>query len=101
VWLVRFDPSLGGEIQKTRPALVLSNDIPNARLNRVQVVTLSTQVTRLYPSEAYVMLNGERRKAMGDQLTTTSKIRLIRPLGALSADDVQAVVRAVSIQLAI
>ena len=36
VWLVSFDPSVGGEIQKTRPAVVLNNDTANAVLNRIQ-----------------------------------------------------------------
>ena len=99
VWLVAFDPSVGGEIQKTRPAVVLSNDTANALLNRVQVVPVSSQVGRLYPAEAYVSLNGERRKAMADQITTASKRRLLRPLGALSRDDIAAVARAVCIQL--
>ena len=99
VWLVAFDPSVGGEIQKTRPAVVLSNDTANALLNRVQVVPVSSQVGRLYPAEATVSLNGERRKAMADQITTASKRRLLRPLGALSRDDITAVARAVCIQL--
>jgi mRNA interferase MazF len=81
VWLVSFDPAIGGEIQKTRPAVVLSNDTANALLNRVQVVPVSSQVGRLYPAEAYITLNGERRKAMADQLATASKLRLIRRLG--------------------
>ena len=99
VWLVAFDPSVGGEIQKTRPAVVLSNDTANALLNRVQVVPVSSQVGRLYPAEATVSLNGERRKAMADQITTASKRRLLRPLGSLSRDDIAAVARAVGIQL--
>lgn len=99
VWLVSFDPSVGSEIQKTRPAVVLSNDTANTLLNRVQVVPISSQVARLYPAEAYVALEGERRKAMADQITTASKRRLQRRLGRLSADDLGAVVRAVCIQL--
>ncbi len=99
--MVDFDPSIGGEIQKTRPAVVLSNDTANALLNRVQVVPISSQVDRLYPAEAYISLNGERRKAMADQITTADKLRLRRRLGALSREDLDAVVRVVCLQLGI
>ncbi len=99
VWLVSFDPSIGGEIQQTRPAVVLSNDSANALLNRVQVVPVSSQVGRLYPAEAYVTLNGERRKAMADQITTASKRRLQRRLGVLRKEDLDAVGRVVRLQL--
>jgi mRNA interferase MazF len=99
VWLVAFEPCVGGEMQKTRPAAVLSNDTANVLLNRVQVVPISSQVGRLYPAEAYVTLNGERRKAMADQLTTVSKRRLQRQLGTLGKDDVDAVSRVVRLQL--
>lgn len=97
--MVSFDPSIGGEIRKTRPAVVLSNDTANALLNRVQVLPISSQVERLYPAEAIVMLNGERRKAMGDQISTVSKRRLRRRLGTLGANDIAAVERAVRTQL--
>jgi len=101
VWLVSFDPSLGGEVQKTRPAVILSNDTANALLNRVQVVPISSQVSRLYPAEAYVDVAGERRKAMADQITTISKRRLLRQLGTLSKENVEAVARVVCIQLSL
>jgi mRNA interferase MazF len=87
VWLVSFGPALGGEIEKTRPAVVVSNDVANARLNRVQVVPLSSQVDRIYPAEAMVTMNEGRRKAMADQITTVSKRRLLRRLGSLDGSD--------------
>jgi mRNA interferase MazF len=99
VWLVAFDASVGGEIQKTRPAVVVSNDTANAVLNRVQVVPVSSRVSRLYPAETYVSLNGERRKAMADQIATASKRRLQRRLDMLAPEDLAAVERIVRVQL--
>ena len=99
VWIVRFGPSEGGEIQKTRPAIVLSNYTACALLNRVQVIPISGQVSQLYPAEAYVTLNGERRKAMADHITTISKLRLQRRCGRLSPVDLDAVERVVRTQL--
>jgi mRNA interferase MazF len=101
VWWVSFDPSLGGEIQKTRPAVVLSNDAANTALNRVIVVPLTSQVAKLYPGEAFVTLNGEKRKAMADQIMTASRQRLRNKLGSLSRADMAAVEDAVLLQIAV
>jgi mRNA interferase MazF len=98
VWLVSFDPAVGGEIQKARPGVILSNDTATALLNRVQVVPVSSQVGRLYPAEATITVNGESRKAMADQITTASKHRLQRRLGVLGKDDLEAVGRVVRLR---
>ena len=98
VWWVNFDPSVGGEIQKQRPAVIVSSDAANQYLNRLQVVPLTSNVGRIYPSEAYVTLNGQPRKAMADQLTTVSKLRLGARLGGLSTSDMALVEAAIKVQ---
>jgi mRNA interferase MazF len=99
VWWVDFEPSVGGEIQKKRPAVVVSNDAANKFLNRVQVVPLTSKVDRLYPGEAYVVLNGRQCKAMADQLTTVSKLRLLDKEGMLADDDLHRLGQAIRTQL--
>lgn len=99
VWWINFDPSVGGEIKKKRPAVIVSNNPSNRNLNRVQVVPMTSNTTRVYSSEALVTLNGIKGKAMANQLTTVAKQRAISKAGELTPEEMTAVEQAIQIQL--
>ena len=101
VYWVNFDPSLGGEIQKTRPAVVVSSNAANLVLNRIQVVPITSKTDRIYSCEALIDLQGEKRKAMADQLMTVSKQRIGNKLGCLSTEEMARVEAAIAVQLAL
>src|SRR5262245_43925508 len=101
VWWIDFHGSIGGEIQNERPAIIVSNDTANRHLNRVQVVPLTTNVSRLYASEAFVMVRGRKQKALADQLQTIDKGRLVNRVGTLTPTDMKAVERVIKLHLAL
>ena len=98
-WWVNFDPSVGGEIQKQRPAVIVSNDAANRFLNRLQVVPMTSRMDRVYPSEAVVRVGRQQSKVMADQITTVSKQRLADRMGRLSGSDLAKVEHVLMIQL--
>ncbi len=95
VWWVEFDPSVGSEIRKTRPAVIMSNDAANRHLGRVVVIPLTSNTGRQYPGEALVTVGGQSSKAMADQIMAADKARIRKQLGELSASDLLAVETAV------
>ncbi|HEX5138773.1 MAG TPA: type II toxin-antitoxin system PemK/MazF family toxin [Planctomycetota bacterium] len=99
VWWVDFKGTVAREVRKQRPGAIVSNDIANRNLNRVQIVPLSTKVDRVYPSEALVTVRRKPHKAMADQIMTASKHRLKNRVGRLSRKDLEAVDRTLRIQL--
>lgn len=99
VWWLEFDPAIGSEIRKTRPALILSNDAANRNLARVVVVPLSSNTQKIYPGEALVTVAGQSSKAMADQIMASDKSRLKSQLGSVSKADMQAVEDAIRVHL--
>jgi mRNA interferase MazF len=87
VWWVEFDPAVGTEIYKTRPAVIVSNDTANKFLARVVVIPLTSNISRVYPGEAVITMNGEKNKAMTDQIMSADKSRLKNKIGELSKND--------------
>jgi mRNA interferase MazF len=99
VWWVEFDPAIGSEVRKTRPAVIVSNDAANRNLARVIVIPLTSNTTRLYPGEALVSVAGIQSKAMADQIMAADKTRLTSQLGSISKTDLLAVEDAIKVQL--
>lgn len=88
VWLAGFDPAQGAEINKTRPAVILSNDLTNENLQTVIVAPL-TSIVRKYPSRASTNFNGNGGQVALDQLRCMDKSRLKKKIGEIPQDERQ------------
>lgn len=105
IWLVNFDPTIGSEINKTRPALIIQNDIANT-YSPVTIVAAITSVTlgeKTYPTEVLVT-NGtggltNDSLILLNQIRTIDKARLVKRLGTLSTTLMTKVSTAIEISL--
>ncbi len=82
VYLVQLDPTVGGEIQKTRPYAVISPDEMNGAIRTV-IVAPMTSKGRAYPTRVECEFEGRRGQVVLDQIRTVDKVRLIKRLGEL------------------
>ena len=101
VYWVAFDPSVGGEIRKTRPAIIVSHNAFSRSSNRLQVVPLSSQISRIHPSDTLVFIQGQYSKAMADQLTTVSKLRVKQHIASITDAEMEEVEAVIKLQLAL
>jgi mRNA interferase MazF len=84
VYLVNLDPTVGREIRKTRPCLVISPDETNRYIATVIVAPMTTQ-SRDYPTRVACSFNGKDGQVVLDQIRTVDKSRLVHKLGELDA----------------
>ena len=84
VFLVNLDPTVGSEIKKTRPCLVISPDQMNQYINTVIVAPLTTK-GKPYPTRINCKLQGKQGMVVLDQIRTVDKTRLVHKIGRLDA----------------
>jgi mRNA interferase MazF len=90
---VQLDPTIGGELRKTRPAVIISMDVLNRALDTVVVCPLTTQLHPDWRTRLSVKVEGKPAEIAADQIRTVSKKRLGKKLGSLSAADAAALRR--------
>ncbi|MGB8952230.1 MAG: type II toxin-antitoxin system PemK/MazF family toxin [Candidatus Aminicenantales bacterium] len=105
IWLVSLEPTIGSEIGKTRPAVVISNNRNNQFAETVTVIPITSKTEKIYPFEVFLprkdVLLSQDSKAKANQIRTIDKKRLLRPLAKLPETLLREVKQAVLIHLGI
>lgn len=103
ICLVCLDPVIGSEINKTRPALIISNDINNQFAQTVTVIPITSSTVKIYPFETHIssqesgLLKDSKVKC--NQIRTIDKKRIIKSLGKISIDKLKEVENSLLIHL--
>jgi mRNA interferase MazF len=95
VYLINLDPTIGSEIKKTRPCLIVSPDEMNRHVATVIIAPMTTKV-KAYPSRVSCSFEGKRGHIVLDQLRTVDKTRLVKRLGTITLAEQQATLQALA-----
>jgi len=105
IYLVCLDPTIGSKINKTRPALIISNDIGNQAARTVTVIPVTSRVDKIYPFEALLSSSEsglvKDSKAKCSQVRSIDKKRLIKRVGRVSDRKLKDVEEALLVHLGI
>ena len=104
IFLANLDPVVGHEISKTRPVIVISNNIGNKYAGTVTIIPITSKnLEKIYPFEVYLPMGitqlTKDSKAKVDQIRTLDKTRLIKSIGSLNHDLIHSFNTAIKIHL--
>ena len=91
LWWVRLGPTVGSEIKRTRPCMIIGSDIVNQRRNTVVVIPLSTGLPAAPPLAVSIPSAGKSAVAVLDQIRAAARQRFVRRMGAVSSAELAAV----------
>ncbi len=86
VFLVNLDPTIGSEIQKTRPCVIVSPDEMNRYISTVIIAPMTTK-GRIYPTRVICQFQGKDGQIVIDQIRTVDKSQLVKKIGQISEDE--------------
>jgi len=90
IYLVNLDPTIGHEIKKTRPCLIISPDEMNRHIATIIVAPMTTK-SHVYPTRIPLTFMNKKGWIVLDQLRTIDKIRILKKLGKLNSDKISEV----------
>ena len=85
--LVNLDPTIGSEIQKTRPCVIISPNEMNKYLNTIVIAPMTSSL-KSYPTRIDVLHNDKKGKIAVDQIRTVDRQRIIKTFGVLSEKEI-------------
>lgn len=101
IYWVEFDPSVGKKTQKTRPGLIVSNDIGNEFSDIVMIAPITSKIDKLYPVEVKITLGEKQGKIMLNQCKAIDKSRLKAKMGGIDSDTMKSAEEAIKIVFAL
>ena len=103
IYLVCLDPTVGSEINKTRPGLVISNNINNQYNQTITIIPITSNVEKIYPFEVFLSSQksglSKNSKAKCNQIRTIDKKRLVKIIGKITSAKLKEIERALSLHL--
>jgi mRNA interferase MazF len=103
IYIVDLSPTIGSEISKTRPVLIISNDINNKYASCVTILPITSKVDKIYPFEVLISENESglrhKSKVKANQIRTIDKSRLIKKISELNINKMDEINSAVKIHL--
>ncbi|MCE5318266.1 MAG: type II toxin-antitoxin system PemK/MazF family toxin [Parachlamydia sp.] len=95
IYWVSLDPTLGAETKKTRPCLIVSNDIGNEYSDLVVVAPITSNINKVYRFEAKISIKGQAGKVMPQQVRAVDKTRLLQKIGKIAETEMLEVEEAI------
>lgn len=101
IYWVNLDPAIGSEICKTRPAMVISNNIQNKVSGRIVVIPITSNANNIYPFETKIILEKKSAKVLTDQIRTIDKSRLGDRICKLTKSEINEIEKAIKVTLSL
>lgn len=101
IYWINLDPTIGSEVKKTRPGIIISNNVQNEVAHRLIVAPVTSVITKVYPFETLILLQNKQSKVMLDQIRTVDCSRLGAKLGHLTGKEIEELDKALRLVLSL